>query len=285
MYTFIVENQKGERLRLTQNESVYQIVSIDGLNPPKANINLTSIAGMDGARFKSSYLQTRNVVITVAINGEVEKNRLRIYNFFGTGHWCKLYYTNSSREVYCEGWCENVDGNLFQMKQTVQISIICPDPYFKSLAEIESDISKEFANFEFPFAIDEEGEEFSILDMHREAEIYNGGEASCGVIITMRAEVDGIINPVIYNVKNPSEFLGLEMTLNLGDEVVINTNKGHKAITKYVDGIGSNEINTLLPNSTWFQLEQGLNTFYYDADANEARLKINFAHHILYEGV
>lgn len=284
MFTFEVENSNGERIRLTQNESIYQIVSIEGLNPPKATLNLTTIAGMNGARYKSSYLETRNIVVTVALNGDVEKNRLRLYNFFRTGAWCKMYYTNDSREVYIEGYCENIDGSLFQMKETMQFSVICPDPYFKSVSEILSDISKVFGNFEFPFDIEEEGMEFSIIESHREAEIYNAGEVPCGVIITLTAEADGIANPLIYNTKNEN-FIGLELTLNQGDQVVINTNKGQKSITKYVDGIAQNEINSLMANSTWLQLEPGLSKFYYSADESEEYLKVTFEHRILYQGV
>lgn len=284
MYTLTVENTKGEQLRLTQNESIYQIASIDGLTPPKANINTTTIAGMNGARFKSSYIQTRNVVITVAVQGEVEKNRLRLYNFFGTGQWCKLYYSNSSRDVYCEGYCETVDGSLFVMSQRIQISILCPDPYFRSLTEMVSDISKTFANFEFPFSIDEEGKEFSIIDEHREADVYNPGEIACGVIIRIYAEADGIENPIIRNVLT-GEYLGVEVTLDQGDVLEINTNKGQKAITKYIDAVPQNEINGLMNGSTWFQLEPGLNRFYYEADTLDLFLKIEFLHNILYEGV
>lgn len=284
MYTLTVENTKGEQLRLTQNEIIYQIASIDGLTPPKANINTTTIAGMNGTRFKSSYIQTRNVVITVAVQGEVEKNRLRLYNFFGTGQWCKLYYSNSSRDVYCEGYCETVDGSLFVMSQRIQISILCPDPYFRSLTEMVSDISKTFANFEFPFSIDEEGKEFSIIDEHREADVYNPGEIACGVIIRIYAEADGIENPIIRNVLT-GEYLGVEVTLDQGDVLEINTNKGQKAITKYIDAVPQNEINGLMNGSTWFQLEPGLNRFYYEADTLDLFLKIEFLHNILYEGV
>ena len=284
MYTLTVENTKGEQLRLTQNESIYQIASIDGLTPSKANINTTTIAGMNGARFKSSYIQTRNVVITIAVQGEVEKNRLRLYNFFGTGQWCKLYYSNSSRDVYCEGYCETVDGSLFVMSQRIQISILCPDPYFRSLTEMVSDISKTFANFEFPFSIDEEGKEFSIIDEHREADVYNPGEIACGVIIRIYAEADGIENPIIRNVLT-GEYLGVEVTLDQGDVLEINTNKGQKAIIKYIDAVPQNEINGLMNGSTWFQLEPGLNRFYYEADTLDLFLKIEFLHNILYEGV
>lgn len=284
MFTLTVENPNGERIRLTQDEGNYQVIRVDGLNPPKANVNTTQIAGMDGGRFKSSYVNMRNVVLQIAINGEVEKNRLRLYSFFGTGKWCKIYYKNDSRNVYCEGYCENIDGSLFEIKEQLQISILCPDPYFKSISEIASDISKEFANFEFPFAIEENGIEFSVIDEHREADVYNPGEITCGAIIRMTAETDGIINPIIRNA-DTGEFLGVEVTLNQGDVLEINTNKGQKSVKKYVNSVPQNAINGLMKNSTWFQLAPGISHFFYEADSNEMYLKIEFLHNILYEGV
>jgi hypothetical protein len=284
MFTLKVENPSKATLSLTQNESRYQIAEISGLNPPKATINTTTIAGMDGARYKSSKLAVRNIVLKIAINGEVEKNRLDLYDFFGTGRWCKLYYTNDSRDVFCEGYCETFDGSLFAKKQTMQISIICPEPYFKSFQLIQSDISKEFANFEFPFAIAESGKEFSIIDAHREAQVFNSGEVACGVIIRIRSELDGINNPVIRNVET-GEYLGFNITLDLGDILEINTNKGHKSVLKYINGIPENAINSLMKGSTWFQLSPGLNKFFYESDENPMALKIEFDYNLLYEGV
>lgn len=284
MFSLKVKNTRGEILTLTQNESVYQIVSVSGLTPPKANINTTTIAGMDGGRFKSSYVQMRNVVMMIALHGDVEENRRRLYSFFSSGKWCKLYYASGTRDVYCEGYCEAVDGSLFEISQRMQISVVCPDPYFRSLIEITSDISKEFANFEFPFEIDAEGKEFSIIDEHREADVYNPGEIACGAIIRMYAETDGIQTPIIRNVLT-GEYLGVETTLNQGDVLEINTNKGQKAITKYIDSVPQNEINGLMNGSTWFQLEPGWNRFYYEADSLDLFLKIEFLHNILYEGV
>lgn len=81
MYVLRVQNTRGEMLTLTQNEPRYQIVEIDGLNPPKANINSSTVAGMDGTQFISSKLEDRNIVITIKINGDVESNRQYLYKF------------------------------------------------------------------------------------------------------------------------------------------------------------------------------------------------------------
>lgn len=284
MFTLSVENNKGETLQLTQNESKFQIANITGLNPPKANIYTTALAGIDGERYKSSHLDMRNIVLTVAINGNVEENRLRLYGFFGTGRWCKLFYSNNSRDVYAEGYCETVDGSLFVVKQTIQISVICPEPYFKSLETIITDISKVFGNFEFPFSIAVEGIEFSIIEANREAEVYNNSEVSCGMIIRMRSELNGIQNPILRSVKSGA-YLGCTITLDKGDVLEINTNKGQKTILKYVNGRPSNAINSLMAGSTWLQLDLGLNKFFYETTSNADQLVVEIEHKILYEGV
>ena len=284
MYTLRIENPNGETIDLTGDESRYQISQITGLNPPNANIYLTAIAGMDGERYKSSHVDMRNIVITIAINGNVEQNRLRLYNFFGTGKWCKIFFKNNARNVYIEGYCEQVELNHFALKQTMQISIICPEPFFKSLSQIVIDISMVHAAFEFPFAIEAPGIEFSVIEPGREATIYNEGEVATGLIIRLTSLVDGISNPIIRNVET-GNYLGVATTLNEGNVLMINTNKGKKSVQKYIGGATINAISSLMPGSTWFQLHSGLNSFVYSTDEAPENLKVEFAYNILYEGV
>lgn len=101
MFSCRIENYINDILTLTQNENDFQILSIEGLNPPNAQINTAVIAGMDGARFNSSKLATRNIVVYIKIRGDIEKNRLRLYSFFVTKQWCRFYYKNGSLDVFC----------------------------------------------------------------------------------------------------------------------------------------------------------------------------------------
>lgn len=283
MFTLKVENKNKQILTLTQNESNYQIISVEGLNPPEAEIYTKMIAGVDGERYKSSRLQMRNLVLTVRINGDVEENRIHLYEFFATGKWCKIYYSNDSRDVFIEGYCEKNEGSLFTDNQQIQISIVCPDPYFKSLLKIYSDISKQFGNFEFPFAIEEEGIEFSILDLAREVVVVNGGEIDSGAIITLTA-THPVPNPIIYNV-NTLEYLKINEIMQTGEVIIINTSKGNKSIEKIYNGVTTNAINMIDVGSTWLQLEVGANKFTYSADANEEALIVEIEGNLLYEGV
>ena len=151
MFICKVENTRNNILTLTQNEDNFQVLKITGLNPPKAQINTTKMATLDGKKFNSSTLNERNIVITVKLNGDVEKNRIRLYSFFRPKEWCKFYYKNSSRNVFIEAYTENVECDLFTNKEVMQISLLCPEPYFKDVQEIIDDISKILSKFEFPF--------------------------------------------------------------------------------------------------------------------------------------
>lgn len=284
MFTLIVENQKGESLQLTQCESQYQIVSVAGLTPPKANLYTNIIANMQGAKFKSSRVETRNIVITLRLNGDVEGNRQNLYRFFISGGWCKVYYKNENRNVYIEGYVDTVDGDLFSISEQIQISIVCMNPYFKNLFDVYNDISKIFAGFIFPFSIDEQGVIFSGYDLYREAEIINSSDIECGMIITFRATADNISNPTLFDV-DTRESMVLNLTMNAGDEVIVNTNKGQKTVTKIVNGVRSNAINTFGIGSTWMQLKPGVNKFYYSANDSMQFLNVEIKHNILYEGV
>lgn len=284
MYSLTVENKKGQRLLLTQNESIYQIVNIDGLNPPQAEIYTNAVANMDGEKFKSSKLHMRNLVLTVKINGDAEQNRLSLYNYFGTGKWCRMYYRNGSRNVHIEGYCETIDASPFTNSEEMQVSIVCPNPYFKSLELIHADISKVLGRFIFPFSIDENGIAFSQLEANRTVTIFNEGELPTGLTITLSALRDGIVNPTIYNA-DTGEYMLIETSMNAGDVVTISTSKGDKSIVKESGGEHTNIINSLAGSSTWLQLETGETKFTYDADTGDIDLIVVLEYNHLYEGV
>ena len=150
MFTLTAENQRGEKLTLTEYRSAYQ-VAYTGLGPVGADVITASLGMVDGEKFNSARVGRRNVVLTVFIRGNVEANRLRLYNWFTPKQWVKLHYKNGAREVYTEGVVEGCELNQFEAVQRVQISIICPQPYLIGAAEIVKDISGVESLFSFPF--------------------------------------------------------------------------------------------------------------------------------------
>ena len=303
MFIARIENKIGEVLRLTQDESEYQIVRIEGLNPPNAQINTLSMANIDGARFNSSKLETREIVITIQLNGAgavVEANRQKLYRFFPTKDWCKFYYTNNFRDVFIEAYSNTVDVCPFDNAQQMQISIICPQPYFKSLQMIIDDISKQISRFEFPFAFGSNGatnpdvptsEEtddaipFSEIEMDRVTNVYNNSESECGMIIEVNIVLP--INTITIQNTDTGEFLTLNDEFKQDDKIIINTNRGEKSVSLTREGITTNIFPKLVKGSTFFQLNIGNNYFGYTLGegVEDSRVHIIFKHHTVYRGV
>lgn len=293
MYSLEFENGNGDVIVLTGREGLYQVLSIEGLNPPKATLYRSEVAGMDGTKFMSAKLEERNIVVTIRINGDVEANRLQLYDYFKTKHYTRMHFTNARKDVYAEGYVESMECDLFDISEQMQISIICPDPYFKAMEEIVSDISKVIGAFEFPFAFGAEGVEsstvtdeaieFSTYDRDAVVIVNNEGESDTGMII--RINFTGAVdNPTIYNVDTKESF-EVNTAFEDGDEVTINTNPGEKRILLLRDGVTSNLINKVARGSTWLTLDKGDNQFTYTADEGVLAMRVVFTHRTRYQGV
>lgn len=293
MFTLKFENKNGDIITLSGAEDKYQIIGIEGLNPPNANINRSEVSGMDGSKYMSAKLEERNIVLTVRINGQVEKNRLNLYKYFQSKKYCKMYYANGSRDVYIEGYVETIECYLFTMTEEMQISIICPDPYFQDANEIVTDISQILGAFEFPFSfgagglesdtITDDAIEFSVYVENRIVNLINEGEDDTGFIITIVAK-DTVVNPIIYNVDTKESFT-LNIQMEKGDVLTINTNKGHKSVTLKNNLVTTSLINKVVRGSTWLSLSKGDNVFTYEAETGGADMQIQFTHRNKYQAV
>lgn len=285
MFICKVENTRKMIITLTQNEENFQVIKITGLNPPNSQINTTKVAKLDGSKFNSSTLNDRNIVITIKLNGDVEKNRIKLYSFFRPKEECKFYYKNGSRDIYIEAYTQNVECDLFSNNETVQVSLLCPSPYFKSIEEIIDDISKVIPMFEFPFAIEEEGIEFSILEQSKVTNVYNNSELETGTIIEI--DIYGTMEKIqINNVSTGEKFI-INYKFRPSDKVIINTNKGSKSIRLIRNAETTNIFSAINKNSSFFQLNIGDNLFSYLADDGDkdSLIHIVFKRHTLYGGV
>lgn len=264
MYTLIVQNKYGQQLELTHNEA-YVIEEIDGLDPPEATINTTRNANADGSVFNSSYVNDRQIIITMAVNSPAEANRIQLYKYFKNKYPLRLFYKNSTRDVYIDGYCQKINIEMFNKKQIAQIIIRCPEPFLKSVQDEMIDFSAIQADFEFPFSI-ESPIEFGEIQLNEEKDLINSGDVETGVTITLRAR-GSVTNPRIYNIET-NEYFKLNITMQQGDEIVINTEKKQKSVKLTRAGVTSNIIGNLASGSTWFQLNPGDNIFSVTADSN-----------------
>jgi hypothetical protein len=119
-----------------------QIRNIDGLDPVKASINTSPFGSVDGASYVGSSVLSRNIVLTLHPNPNwddwtYEGLRRLLYSYFMPKRATRLvFYSDDMIPVEISGIVEGVDVNQFSKDPELQVSIICPDPYFTALNAI-----------------------------------------------------------------------------------------------------------------------------------------------------
>lgn len=287
MFVCSAENSKGDIITLTQNERDFQLLKVDGLNPPNAAVNLTNIAGMDGAVFNSAKLETREIVIYIRLSGHVEANRIKLYSFFPTKELCRLYFKTEIRDVFIEGYVQTVDVSPFSASEIMQISVICPDTYFKGVNRIIADLSHVSSLFEFPFSINYNlPVEFSRLDTNKITNVYNASESESGV--TIYADISLSVSKILIRNIDTGEYFGISGNFLSGDSIFISTYRGKKAVTLTRQGVKVNLFSKIITGSAFFQLCKGDNYFGYSVDDSlekNSRVGIKFKYRTNYRGI
>jgi predicted phage tail component-like protein len=282
MYSLTVENTKGEQMNLTQNPD-YTIINIDGLHPPDAIINTMERAGHDGSLFNSAKVDNRQIILDIAINKNACVNRNNLYRFFQSARPVRLIYNNELRGVYIDGYVQNAPIAFFEQKQTIQITIICPDPFWHSTVNVEGMTDGMESLFEFPFSIPEGGIPFSEYYGGNAAHIWNPGTVESGIIMEIRA-TGAATNPRIYH-QNTDTYFRVNTTLQSGDVLTIDTRPDHKKIQRVRSGATSNLIASRDLNSTWLIMDPGENVYILSAASGVGNLTCQISSVTNIEGV
>lgn len=273
MFSFKLENEFNEIVDINDGEH-YFVIDASGITPPSASVFTTKSYNKIGVRYNGSSVDERQIDITIKIMGDIEENRNYLYKWVDTQQKVKIYYQNGLKNVYCEGYVESCDVPLFTDNECFNISIVCPDPYWKALQDIVVLISDVEKQFTFPFAIDEVGIPFSTLKDNTITSINNYASET-GIVIDVLV-LNDISKLSIKNPLNPTEVIELKAgkTLKKGDHLVIDTTTIPRKIT--LNGV--NFLNGVKPNIYWFDLKRGVNYFMYETTNNsDIIMKVKFA--------
>lgn len=300
--TITITNHLGESIELIltrPEKSGFVIKSITGLGPTTADINTVDLAGLDGAYFNSSRLQSRNIVLSLQFlssgNGEsIETIRQKSYRFFPIKKKIRIDIETDTRKVYTEGYVESNEPDIFSETEGCDVSVICPSSYFTGEKKVVP-FSFVRSEFEFPFSnesISDKLIKFGEIENRTDYPVIYEGESEVGVMLKIKAlgPATGI---KIYNLST-KETMSIDTTklesmvgsgIDIGDEIIINTVRGNKFIYLYRKGAYLNILNCLDKNSKWFQLISGENVFVYTADTGKGNLQAEVSYNVLYEGV
>lgn len=320
IHSIKVTNHLGEdiTLELTRPGNTGFIVSsVNGLGPPKATINTTKTAAADGTIYNSSFLDARNITMSLIFEEtkteSIEVIRQKSYKYFPIKRNVELEIQTDKRLVKTKGYVESNEPSIFTSMAGCNISIVCPDPFLYAYDSINVVFSGVTSNFEFPFENDAKkdpitGEyikdpitdeyvmdpllELGIIENKTENVVYYEGDSEIGFQIIIHALGD-VTNLRIYNVDtkdviviNTDKLTAMTGSAILnGDTIFINTKKGYKSATLLREGHEYNIINCLGRKIDWFTLMKGDNTFAFTADTGSENLQFSIIHELVYDGV
>lgn len=276
------------------------ITDITGIDAVTADIYDQEMASSDGSIYTSSRATKRNIVISATLLPvtTVEEVRHLLYKMFPVKHATTLRFDTESRSCEISGYVESNAHVIFKEQVTIQVSVMCPYPYFHSVEGDGSNVTYFYGTepmFEFPFSNESLTDnliEFGEIVNRKEDVIVYEGDEDTGIII--RIDAFGSAGSItIYNVLT-RESMRLDndklqkMTgkgISQGDSIIISTVKNDKYIQLLRDGVYTNILNCLDRDSDWIGLSNGDNVFAYEADSGADNLQFRIEHDILYTGV
>lgn len=210
--TVTVTNYLGESLTLELSNPFdigINVRSIEGIGPPKGNVNYTEIASGDGGQFNSARASIRNITMQLGLMPvpTVEESRHRVYKYFPLDQQVTLRFETDKRLCEITGWVEECEPDIFSDDEVIDISIVCPDPYFYSVDSALGTVnfSGVVGEFEFPFENSPDNESrIAVMAMAASAN-SNGDVPEFDSIIQDAYELRRVTNKVgvqAFNVNN-----------------------------------------------------------------------------------
>jgi hypothetical protein len=265
-----IENARGEVLDLSADPRYEPALS--GVGPAAATINSAKAGTADGVRYNSGSVGARNLLLTVDLMRDIARARLNLYRWLAPKQYIKVYCDAEGLEVYAEGYVETVEVNPWSESQVVEVSILCPWPYWMDVEETHTNASHVNPLFEFPFSIPDEGVELSTKDATTSTIVQNEGTVAAGVTFELKATLFSRL-PRIYNLTT-GESIGFYVEMQPGDVLRATTSDGNKRVTLIRAGVETNVINKITEDSSWPKMVVGANEFTYTVSEGEMELGI-----------
>ena len=282
-YTLAVRCAGGELTELSHDTDNIVIEQVEGLDPPKNDIG-TAYNPAGGSTFRSAHVQERNIVLRLAIVGNAETQRLRLYKLFKAELPLTIYFADGIRDVKITGYVETFELDICAKPERATVSVICPSPWLESANSTDFAPSYNVPMFAAPFSI-EEDEPVPISEVadHPTALIANTGDAECGLVVT--AEFTGAASGFKVANETTGKFFKLTYSFSSGDKLTIDTRQGRLAVSKTSGGTTTSLLANIAAGSTWIKLPVGVNRIGVTADSGVDNAAVTLTAAFLYGGV
>lgn len=250
LFKMDVTNNQGATLTLTFNDAStgFELREIQGLDPVKATVVTTSFAQLDGSQYHSSKREQRNILVRIGlepgfVSTSVKNLRDQLYSYFMPKTQITLtFYDDDVEEptVYIVGRVESFEAPLFVSEPEANISILCFDPDFQELTNVEVTGN-------------------SVADTTETLLTYDG-TVETGITFTFNIDRD-ISEFTIYH-RTPDGALkqaDFSASLLTDDVVTIVTIPGQKSVNLLRASTTTSILYAMSPTANWIELAPGDN--------------------------
>lgn len=243
-----------------------QIRNIDGLDPVDASVNTTPLGSLDGDSYSGSSVGSRNIVLTVKPNPDwvtwtYEKLRRLLYTYFMPKRQIRLVFeTDEIAPVEITGYVESISPAIFSADGEIQISVICPYPYFVAIDPI---IVTGLTN-DTPIVVD-----------------YDGTiETGINVEVTHIVGQPDLTSTYVSlgDVEHSTFFVGSDIVIDDSHSLIINSIPGNKYIrsVNLLTGVTTNELSQLSQGAIWPILNLGPQYFSVETAFGDQDWKLTY---------
>jgi len=245
--TISVVNPPTDQLLLLRN--------ITGIEPTPANINSKGYGVLDGEFFVNARVGKRNIVATFGLNTSggitsVSTARTLIYGYMMTKGQVHLTFMSDDHvPVDIWGYVETLTPTRFSDDPEMQVSIICPKPYF--LAPSRKEVAGDAG-----------------LDPDQTV-IDNDGNLSTGIQFVLDMAEEDYVGSVILETRIAGPTGPVYQTFSLYENTYLSgfskfwlgTEQGNKYVEAHEGSDVVNMLGKMDPGSWWMFLVQGRNWF------------------------
>lgn len=234
-----------------EETDLIQIRGITGLDPVKATVNTSPFGSVDGVAYTGSDVAFRNIVLTLHPNPDwdiwsFESLRRLLYSYFMPKQMTRLiFYSDDMPPVAISGIVEDTNVNPFSSDLELQVSIICPDPYFTALD---------------PTVITGQ----STRDNSNALDIQYNGSVEAGVNVEVTRVSDPAPTSIGIQIGDPSSsYFNVVAGVDASKYFAMNSIPGNKYVqnVSLTNGVITNLLSKIQQASTWPTLQPGVNDF------------------------
>ena len=138
------------------------------------------------------------------------------------------------------------------------MQFLCSNPMFVLSEAVQTSIASTRGGFGFPLIFKPRGIIMGLRTESLFTDILNEGAIEVGMVITIEA-TGTVNNPTIVEV-NTNQKMRMNMKLEAGDKVIIDTNRGERSVVGYHNGKKANYLGYFDYDNDWLQAKVGITT-------------------------